>query len=197
MTPSNTKSVLYCSFCGKSQHEVRKLIAGPTVFICDECVGLCSEIIRDEHRDSELVGSAIPARTLELLEHVPVPVIQKLLSDGGLRKLDKQHPYTAREVIEAVLEGVERARTRINMTPERARAIKEAVQEFNEFTRKTQADYDRGVLPLRERIEALKRGEPIEGVSEVVALPEQAARLEAVGGTEIATLTRSGDLNDE
>ena len=44
------KNVLYCSFCGKSQHEVRKLIAGPTVFICDECVELCMDIIREEHK---------------------------------------------------------------------------------------------------------------------------------------------------
>ncbi|MEO1582597.1 MAG: ClpX C4-type zinc finger protein, partial [Pseudomonadota bacterium] len=40
--------LLYCSFCGKSQHEVRKLIAGPSVFICDECVELCNDIIREE-----------------------------------------------------------------------------------------------------------------------------------------------------
>src|ERR687892_266992 len=46
----DSKSTLYCSFCGKSQHEVRKLIAGPTVFICDECVELCMDIIREEHR---------------------------------------------------------------------------------------------------------------------------------------------------
>ena len=43
------KGTLFCSFCGKSQHEVRKLIAGPTVFICDECVELCMDIIREEH----------------------------------------------------------------------------------------------------------------------------------------------------
>ena len=47
---SDSKNTLYCSFCGKSQHEVRKLIAGPTVFICDECVELCIDIIREEHR---------------------------------------------------------------------------------------------------------------------------------------------------
>lgn len=40
--------LLYCSFCGKSQHEVRKLIAGPSVYICDECVDLCNDIIREE-----------------------------------------------------------------------------------------------------------------------------------------------------
>lgn len=47
---ADAKSTLYCSFCGKSQHEVRKLIAGPTVFICDECVELCMDIIREEHK---------------------------------------------------------------------------------------------------------------------------------------------------
>jgi ATP-dependent Clp protease ATP-binding subunit ClpX len=51
-TGGETKNTLYCSFCGKSQHEVRKLIAGPTVFICDECVELCMDIIREEHKSS-------------------------------------------------------------------------------------------------------------------------------------------------
>src|SRR5207302_2937005 len=49
-TSCDSKNTLYCSFCGKSQHEVRKLIAGPTVFICDECVELCMDIIREEHK---------------------------------------------------------------------------------------------------------------------------------------------------
>ncbi|MGV8840694.1 MAG: ATP-dependent Clp protease ATP-binding subunit ClpX [Bauldia sp.] len=49
---SDSKNTLYCSFCGKSQHEVRKLIAGPTVFICDECVELCMDIIREESKSS-------------------------------------------------------------------------------------------------------------------------------------------------
>ena len=51
---SDSKNTLYCSFCGKSQHEVRKLIAGPTVFICDECVELCMDIIREETKTSSL-----------------------------------------------------------------------------------------------------------------------------------------------
>ncbi|KPP83017.1 MAG: ATP-dependent Clp protease ATPase subunit ClpX [Oceanicaulis sp. HLUCCA04] len=51
-TTGDGKSTLYCSFCGKSQHEVRKLIAGPTVFICDECVELCMDIIREENKTS-------------------------------------------------------------------------------------------------------------------------------------------------
>ncbi len=52
MNTKNTKNILYCSFCGKSQHEVRKLIAGPTVFICDECVELCMDIIKEESKES-------------------------------------------------------------------------------------------------------------------------------------------------
>ena len=53
----DSKNTLYCSFCGKSQHEVRKLIAGPTVFICDECVELCMDIIREEHKTSLIKSS--------------------------------------------------------------------------------------------------------------------------------------------
>jgi len=68
----DSKNTLYCSFCGKSQHEVRKLIAGPTVFICDECVELCMDIIREEHK-THLVKSR---------EGVPTPKeICKVLDD--------------------------------------------------------------------------------------------------------------------
>ena len=57
---SDSKNTLYCSFCGKSQHEVRKLIAGPTVFICDECVELCMDIIREENKSCLLYTSPSP-----------------------------------------------------------------------------------------------------------------------------------------
>lgn len=59
---SDTKNTLYCSFCGKSQHEVRKLIAGPNVFICNECVELCMDIIREEDK-SQIVrhGESVPS----------------------------------------------------------------------------------------------------------------------------------------
>ena len=68
----DSKSTLYCSFCGKSQHEVRKLIAGPTVFICDECVELCNDIIREETK-SALVKTR---------DGVPTPLeICKVLDD--------------------------------------------------------------------------------------------------------------------
>ena len=67
-----SKNTLYCSFCGKSQHEVKKLIAGPTVFICDECVELCMDIIREENKTA----------LTKTGDGVPTPAdIQKVLSD--------------------------------------------------------------------------------------------------------------------
>ena len=66
----DSKNTLYCSFCGKSQHEVRKLIAGPTVFICDECVELCMDIIREEHKSARVKsrdGVPTPTEICEVL----------------------------------------------------------------------------------------------------------------------------------
>ena len=88
-TDSDSKNTLYCSFCGKSQHEVRKLIAGPTVFICDECVELCMDIIREEGKasvgkpqegvptpqeicdvlDDYVIGQAVAKRVLSVAVH--------------------------------------------------------------------------------------------------------------------------------
>ena len=68
---SDWKNTLYCSFCGKSQHEVRKLIAGPTVFICDECVELCMDIIREETKASGLKtseGVQTPSEICQVLD---------------------------------------------------------------------------------------------------------------------------------
>ena len=72
MPDKNNKNILYCSFCGKSQHEVKKLIAGPTVFICDECVELCMDIIKEENKDTFVKNK----------EGVPTPQeICKVLND--------------------------------------------------------------------------------------------------------------------
>jgi ATP-dependent Clp protease ATP-binding subunit ClpX len=70
---SSGEKLLYCSFCGKSQHEVKKLIAGPSVFICDECIDLCNDIIRDETSNVESVAGAksdlpTPHEIAELLD---------------------------------------------------------------------------------------------------------------------------------
>ncbi|ALC13591.1 MULTISPECIES: ATP-dependent Clp protease ATP-binding subunit ClpX [Sphingopyxis] len=76
LSGSDSKSTLYCSFCGKSQHEVRKLIAGPTVFICDECVELCNDIIREEIKGAVAArkDGAVPT-PLEICQHLDAYVI--------------------------------------------------------------------------------------------------------------------------
>jgi len=89
LSGGDSKNTLYCSFCGKSQHEVRKLIAGPTVFICDECVELCNDIIREETKTS-LVKST--------KDGVPTPrEIMKVLDDYVIGQ-----PYAKRVLSVAV-----------------------------------------------------------------------------------------------
>jgi len=72
---SEDGKLLYCSFCGKSQHEVRKLIAGPSVFICDECVELCNDIIREEMHDSASDATTSLPKPHEINEHLDQYVI--------------------------------------------------------------------------------------------------------------------------
>ena len=96
--------LLYCSFCGKSQHEVRKLIAGPSVFICDECVELCNDIIREEIQESSVTGDGstlpTPHEIRRILDEYVIgqDVAKKILSvavynhykrlDAGIKKTD-------------------------------------------------------------------------------------------------------------
>ncbi|MBV8260713.1 MAG: ATP-dependent Clp protease ATP-binding subunit ClpX, partial [Paraburkholderia sp.] len=81
---SNSEKLLYCSFCGKSQHEVKKLIAGPSVFICDECIDLCNEIIRDE-----AAGAGV---------------------DAALSRSDLPSPQEIRDILDQYVIGQERAK---------------------------------------------------------------------------------------
>lgn len=76
--------LLYCSFCGKSQDEVRKLIAGPSVFICDECVDLCNDIIREEIQDAE---------PQEESDHLPTPAELSAALDEYVIGQDRAKKY--------------------------------------------------------------------------------------------------------
>ena len=71
----DTKNIKYCSFCGKSQHEAGKLIAGPNVFICDACINLCSNIIKEENKKSLAEGAKDTPTPQEMLEHLDDYVI--------------------------------------------------------------------------------------------------------------------------
>jgi ATP-dependent Clp protease ATP-binding subunit ClpX len=100
----DSKKLLYCSFCGKSQHEVRKLIAGPSVFVCDECVELCNDIIREELQEGTTVGAdsklPVPREINGILDEYVIgqATAKKVLSvavynhykrlDSGLKKDD-------------------------------------------------------------------------------------------------------------
>jgi len=77
-TTGDTSKILYCSFCGKSQHEVRKLIAGPSVFICDECVELCNDIIREELDEKAQSARSHLPKPKEILEVLDQYVIGQL-----------------------------------------------------------------------------------------------------------------------
>ena len=96
------EKLLYCSFCGKSQHEVKKLIAGPSVFICDECIDLCNDIVRDETAStpSAKSGKELPAPT-EIRELLDNYVIGRDHADRGWlcgRGCRKHHPKAFAEV---------------------------------------------------------------------------------------------------
>ena len=137
---NSTDKVLYCSFCGKSQHEVKKLIAGPSVFICDECIDLCTDIIQEEiaklpkeegegslptphqireNLDQYVIGQEHAKKTLAVavynhykrLQYLPKPKKVKLDKDGKpVEALDKKEPKLAAK---AIVDGVELAKSNI------------------------------------------------------------------------------------
>ena len=139
-TTSTTDKVLYCSFCGKSQHEVKKLIAGPSVFICDECIDLCTDIIQEEiaklpkeegddslptphqireNLDQYVIGQDHAKKTLAVavynhykrLQYLPKPKKEKLDKDGKpVESVDKKE---SKLPAKAIVDGVELAKSNI------------------------------------------------------------------------------------
>jgi ATP-dependent Clp protease ATP-binding subunit ClpX len=111
---SSSEKTLYCSFCGKSQHEVKKLIAGPSVFICDECIDLCNDIIRDEvlpELDKE-AKSDLPT-PLEIKQHLDGYVIGQLPAKRALAVAVYNHYKRLRHKAKARKDDVELTKTNI------------------------------------------------------------------------------------
>ena len=139
-TTTSSDKVLYCSFCGKSQHEVRKLIAGPSVFICDECIDLCTDIIQEEiaklpkeegadslptphqireNLDQYVIGQEQAKKTLAVavynhykrLQYLPKPKKEKLDKDG--KAVEVQDKKESKAPAKAIVDGVELAKSNI------------------------------------------------------------------------------------
>ncbi|MFM7330374.1 MAG: ATP-dependent Clp protease ATP-binding subunit ClpX [Brachymonas sp.] len=111
---SSSEKTLYCSFCGKSQHEVKKLIAGPSVFICDECIDLCNDIIRDEvtpELDKEAKGD-LPSPA-EIKKHLDGYVIGQVPAKRALAVAVYNHYKRLRHKEKARKDDVELAKTNI------------------------------------------------------------------------------------
>ncbi len=139
-TTNSADKVLYCSFCGKSQHEVKKLIAGPSVFICDECIDLCTDIIQEElsklpkengddslptphqireNLDQYVIGQDHAKKTLAVavynhykrLQYLPKPKKEKLDKDG--KPVEAQDKKESKVPAKAMIDGVELAKSNI------------------------------------------------------------------------------------
>ena len=109
---SESNKLLYCSFCGKSQHEVRKLIAGPSVFICDECVELCNDIIREEMQDQSPAGTSKLPKPREINDILDEYVIGQEGAKKVLSVAVYNH-YKRLEASQSSNQGVELAKSNI------------------------------------------------------------------------------------
>jgi hypothetical protein len=147
------RKTLYCSFCGKSQHEVRKLIAGPTVFICDECVELCDDIVKDDlgklglqHVRETFLHPKFDSIALEELAKVEFASGEALLQAVGLAV--DAGPLNAREVLQQIIDGFD-SKIAVQMTRNRIALIEKKLGQNEEDV----------VNKLRERLEQLREYE--------------------------------------
>ena len=147
MAAVDRKSTLYCSFCGKSQDEVKKLIAGPTVFICDECVGLCGSILRED--GIEFLPISWSAEERKTLLEVPVPSVSDIILLAGLVPY-KRH-LTGLGLIEALVAGLYRA----TQPDGHARIRKERIAELKRQMQETARPARDALVPLRRELRRL------------------------------------------
>jgi ATP-dependent Clp protease ATP-binding subunit ClpX len=112
---SSTEKTLYCSFCGKSQHEVKKLIAGPSVFVCDECIDLCNEIIRDEVPNAtiEKVSASELPTPVDIKNHLDQYVIGQELAKRTLSVAVYNHYKRLKYKVHAAKDDVELSKSNI------------------------------------------------------------------------------------
>ena len=190
---ADSKSTVYCSFCGKSQHEVRKLIAGPTVFICDECAELCMDIIREEGVVSEIghiLRATFSSGALELLDQVKIPSYSSgindfLINKGKLSWPTDESSLSARDVLRSLLNGIEGELAKIVRSEEDLARIADLELEIKGARDRAVAEADKALAPLIEELQSLKKGErPVEPVTK---LPKPKQKPEPVPETKIIT----------
>lgn len=154
---NSTKSTLYCSFCGKSQYEVKKLISGPTALICDECAALCVLILFAD--GIMALPCAIPegAFSVERIEKMQFSSVDDFLSKGGVEK--REGPYTGREIIAAMC-AVFSPKLYQDARSREADEIRSQLAAIDERAQKSEQHFETERAPLLERLASLGQGQP-------------------------------------
>jgi hypothetical protein len=153
---TGTRTTLHCSFCGKSQHEVRKLIAGPTVFICDECTILCLDVLKDEGL-SDYKGDEfnlnISKSTLAKIEDMTFPSLEAFFANNSLVKSD-DGSFTGDAIFKAVRRVLLQRFRDTRLEENRQNDIAATLAKISEIERTREEE----LAPLRAQVEALRSG---------------------------------------
>ncbi len=155
-TATASKSTLYCSFCGKSQHEVFKLIAGPTVFICDECVMLCLDVVMNAHANP-LQGRFLQS-DWEILSGTDPSVLREHLATKGITIAETEKGLNGAELLRPLLEILEEFWRKSVVAQEGARrdaAIERLRAEIAETELRARMALEVELKPLRETLREL------------------------------------------